>query len=80
MTEPGLTPDGHDPRVDLVDKVQIDLARTRKVLDTIVAQTANPVFADLPGGGTVAFESVEDGYGVFVRDWQRGDGRLVAAF
>jgi hypothetical protein len=64
------TPDRHDSSVDLVDEMQLNLTGTSKVLNTVEPKSADPVFTDFSSRGSVTLESVQDGDGILVGDWQ----------
>lgn len=61
-----LTPDGRDASVDLIDKVQFELAWTGEIVDTVETKSTDPVLTDLAGGSTVALERVKNRNSIFV--------------
>ena len=49
------TPNRHDPGVDLIDEMQLNLTRSSKVLDAVEFKTTNPILTDLASRGTMTF-------------------------
>jgi hypothetical protein len=70
------TPYRHDSSIDLVDEMQFNITGSSKVFNIIEPKSPDPVFADFASWGPVALESVQDGDGVLVGDWQAYDQLL----
>jgi hypothetical protein len=64
------TPYRHDSSIDLVDEMQFNITGSSKVFNIIEPKSPDPVFTDFTSWGSVASQSVQDGDGILVRDWQ----------
>ena len=53
--------------IDLVDEVHFYIARTDEIFHSIVAQTTNPVLAEVFGRNTFPLELLQDRDGILIR-------------